>query len=278
MKTTLEFQKMKQNKERISMITAYDAPSAKLAETAGIDVILVGDSVGMVVLGYDSTIPVTMDDMIHHAKAVGRGAKDTFILVDMPFLTYHGSISETFHHAKRLMQVGGAHAVKLEGSDEVFETTKKLVAAGVPVVSHLGLTPQSVGVIGGYRVQGKSEEDAKKLLEESKNAEEAGACMLVLECVPETLAKEITESLSIPVIGIGAGKFTDGQVLVFHDVIGYTQGYVPKFVKKYANVSDVIRESIRSFQEDVKKGDFPEEKHSFQTAINNTTQKLYGGK
>lgn len=277
MKTTLDLRKMKEAGERITMLTAYDAPSAKLAEEGGIDTILVGDSLGMVVLGYDSTVPVTLEDMVHHTKAVKRGAKDTFVIADMPFLTYHTSLTETFQNAKRLIQDGGANAVKLEGGGDVFTTAQKLITAGVPVVAHLGLTPQSVGVLGGYGVQGKDEESAQKLIEESKEAEKIGASMLVLECVPEQLGEEIAQLLTIPVIGIGAGRFTDGQVLVFHDLIGYTQGHIPKFVKRYTDVSTTIKEAINLFNIEVKENKFPEEKHVFQ-AKQNGKQSLYGGK
>ena len=277
MKTTADFKKMKVNGEKITMLTAYDAPSAKLAQQAGVDTILVGDSVGMVVLGYDSTVPVTIADMVHHTKAVKRGANDTFVISDMPFLTYHASVSDAFHSAGLLMQDGGAHAVKMEGGGPVLDFAGKLVAAGVPVVAHLGLTPQSVGVLGGYKVQGKNNQEADLLLIDAKKAEEVGACMLVLECVPEALAEEVSNSISIPVIGIGAGRRTDGQVLVYHDLIGYTQGHVPKFVKKYAEVSATIQEAITAFNEDVKAGSFPEEKHVFLAKKENE-QKLYGGK
>lgn len=268
---------MKENGERITMLTAYDAPSSKLAEEAGIDTLLVGDSLGMVVLGYDSTVPVTLEDMVHHTKAVRRGAKETFVIADMPFLTYHASLTETFHNAKRLIQEGEANAVKMEGGGEVLATAEKLISAGVPVVAHLGLTPQSVGVLGGYGVQGKDEESALKLIEESKVAEKIGACMLVLECVPEKLGEEISQLLSIPVIGIGAGRFTDGQVLVFHDLIGYTQGHIPKFVKRYSDVSTTISSAINAFNIEVKENKFPEEKHVFQ-AKKEGKQSLYGGK
>ncbi|SDY88205.1 3-methyl-2-oxobutanoate hydroxymethyltransferase [Evansella caseinilytica] len=276
MKTTFDFRKMKQQQEKISMVTAYDAPGAKLAEEAGIDTILVGDSLGMVVLGYESTVYVTLEEMIHHSKAVRRGAKETFIIADMPFLTYHASMTETFQTAKRLMQDGGAHAVKMEGGGDVIDKGKALVAAGVPYVAHLGLTPQSVGVLGGYRVQGKSADEAEQLLAEAIRAEEAGACLLVLECVPEGVAERITKTLATPVIGIGAGRHTDGQVLVYHDLIGYTQGHVPKFVKRYKNISSDITEAIQMFHNDVKSGAFPEENHVFQ-AKQAGLQKMYGG-
>ncbi|WP_413380565.1 3-methyl-2-oxobutanoate hydroxymethyltransferase [Alkalihalobacillus sp. 1P02AB] len=275
MKTTSSFLKMKKNKEKIAMMTAYDAPAAKLVEQAGIDMILVGDSLGMVVLGYDSTVPVTLDDMVMHTKAVKRGAKDTFVVTDFPFLSYHASIEETFQAAKRLMQEAGAHAVKLEGADELVESISKLTKAGVPVMGHLGLMPQSVGVLGGYKVQGKDEESAAKLLKDAKAVEAAGAFALVLECVPEQVAAWVSEELQIPVIGIGAGVNTDGQVLVYHDVIGYGEGHVPKFVKKYANVSETIQTAISSYVEEVKKEQFPQKEHSFQSEVKQLS--LYGG-
>lgn len=276
-KTTADFKKMKQAGEKIAMITAYDAPSAKFAEQSGVDMILVGDSLGNVVLGYDSTIPVTLEDMIHHTKAVKRGAKNTFIVTDMPFMTYHTSIPEAMHNARRLMQEAGACAVKLEGSGFIFDVIRRLTDAGVPVVSHLGLTPQSVGVLGGYKVQGKDLESAKALIRDAKSAEEAGAFCLVLECVPKQIAEIISKELTIPVIGIGAGAEVDGQVLVFHDVIGYGGEFVPKFVKKYANIAPVITDAIQNYVQDVKEKKFPEEKHSF-TMNEEQLRELYGGK
>ncbi|MBU9714623.1 3-methyl-2-oxobutanoate hydroxymethyltransferase [Evansella tamaricis] len=280
MKTTADFRKMKEMNQKITMVTAYDAPSAKLAEKAEVDVLLVGDSLGMVVLGYDSTVPVTMDDMIHHTKAVKRGAKNTFIVTDMPFLTYHASITETFANARKLIQNGGAHAVKLEGGGAVLEKAKLLIEGGVPVVAHLGLTPQSVGVLGGYKVQGKNQREREQLLTDAEKVEEIGASLLVLECVPEGLAEEIAKKISIPVIGIGAGRYTDGQVLVFHDIVGMTQGYVPKFVQQYTDVSTSIFEALRLFNNDVKENKFPEEKHVFQAKEKeqqDEKQTLYGG-
>ncbi|QKS71121.1 3-methyl-2-oxobutanoate hydroxymethyltransferase [Paenalkalicoccus suaedae] len=274
MHTTASLKKMKASKDQIVMLTAYDAPSAKLSEEAEVDVILVGDSVGMVVLGYDSTVPVTLEDMLHHAKACRRGAKDTFIVTDMPFMTYHSSISETMANARRIMQETGSNAVKLEGNGIVIDHTRALVQAGVPVVSHLGLTPQTVGVTGGYKVQAKKEEDKEQLLTDAKAIEEAGACMLVLECVPEGIAKQVAEAIDIPVIGIGAGRQVDGQVLVYHDLIGYYSGHVAKFVKQYASVNDSIRDAIKSYTKDVKHHDFPEEKHVFEPDEKVT---LYGG-
>jgi 3-methyl-2-oxobutanoate hydroxymethyltransferase len=275
MKTTMDFKNMKAV-EKIAMITAYDFPSAKLAQSAGVDLILVGDSVGMVALGYDSTVPVTVEDMILHTKAVKRGAKETFVVTDMPFMSYHVSVEQAMNNAQRLIQEGGAHALKLEGAGKVLPIIKQLTLAGVPVVAHLGLTPQSVGVLGGYKVQGKSEEQARKLIEDSKAAEEAGACMLVLECVPKQLAEKITGELSIPTIGIGAGAGTDGQVLVYHDLIGYGSGRVPKFVKQYTTVSSSISEAINEYVTEVKQARFPESRHTF-TMDDEVLEQLYGG-
>jgi 3-methyl-2-oxobutanoate hydroxymethyltransferase len=277
MKLSSQFLKMKEQGEKIVMLTAYDYPSAKLAEAAEVDMILVGDSLGMVVLGYESTIPVTIEDMIHHTKAVKRGAKNTFVVTDMPFMSYHLSVDETLKNAARLIQEGGADAVKVEGADEVIYKISALTKAGIPVVAHLGLTPQSVGVLGGYKVQGKSAEAAKQLLEDAKKCEEAGALALVLECVPYQVAQMVTEELSIPTIGIGAGKETDGQVLVFHDVVNYGVDRVPKFVKKYGNVNDEIYKALTEYVREVKQLQFPEEKHTF-TMNEQEISVLYGGK
>jgi 3-methyl-2-oxobutanoate hydroxymethyltransferase len=277
MKQTTDFLKMKEREEKIVMLTAYDYPSAKQAEQGGVDMILVGDSLGMVVLGYDSTIPVTLEDMIHHAKAVKRGAKDTFIVVDMPFLTYHLSVKETLINAGKLIQETGANAVKLEGADNVLEHIEALTNAGIPVCAHLGLTPQSVGILGGYKVQGKDAEAAKKLMEDAKKCEEAGAFALVLECVPKQIAATITNSLSIPVIGIGAGMDVDGQVLVYHDILGYGVDRVPKFVKQYHSINPFIIESIQAYIADVKNKQFPEEEHTF-TMKEEELKVLYGGR
>ena len=276
MKQTIDFLKMKEQDEKIVMLTAYDYPSAKQAEQAGVDVILVGDSLGMVVLGYDSTVSVTLEDMIHHAKAVKRGAKDTFIVVDMPFLTYHLSVRDTLINAGRLIQETGAHAVKLEGADEVIEKIAALTNAGIPVCAHLGLTPQSVGVLGGYKVQGKDAQAAKKLIKDAKKCEEAGAFAIVLECVPKQLAGEVSKTVSIPVIGIGAGLDVDGQVLVYHDILGYGVERVPKFVKQYHSVNPFMIESIQAYAADVRNKQFPEEKHTF-TMKEEELKVLYGG-
>lgn len=277
MKTATDFMKMKQNGEKIAMLTAYDYPSAKLAEESGVDVILVGDSLGMVVLGYDSTVPVTVEDMIHHTKAVKRGAGSTFIVTDMPFMSYHLSIENTLYNAKKMIQESGAHALKLEGADEVVDIIRYITKAGIPVVAHLGLTPQSVGVLGGYKVQGKDVESAKKMLEDAILVEKAGAMALVLECVPEQLAREISSKLTIPTIGIGAGEATDGQVLVFHDVLTYGVNRVPKFVKTYADVQTVMKDGLSGYVTEVKNKAFPKPEHSF-TMKEETLQSLYGGK
>ncbi|CAM4022275.1 3-methyl-2-oxobutanoate hydroxymethyltransferase [Bacillus cereus] len=277
MKTKTDFLKMKEQGEPITMLTAYDYPSAQLAEEAEVDMILVGDSLGMVVLGYDSTVPVTVEDMIHHTKAVRRGAKETFIVTDMPFMSYHVSLQETMVNARRIVQESGAHALKVEGAGEVISTIHYLTNAGIPVVAHLGLTPQSVGVLGGYKVQGKDAESAKKLIEDAKKCEEAGAIALVLECVPMQLAELISKQLTIPTIGIGAGQKVDGQVLVYHDLISYGVKRVPKFVKQYTSVQEEIVRGISQYVAEVKAKQFPEEKHSF-TMKEEECLALYGGK
>ncbi|WP_147804765.1 3-methyl-2-oxobutanoate hydroxymethyltransferase [Alkalicoccus halolimnae] len=274
-KTTVDFKQMKENHKPIVMVTAYDAPAASLSEAAGVDTILVGDSLGMVVLGYDSTVPVSMEDMIHHTKAVKRGARSTFIVTDMPFMSYHVSKMDTMINARRIIQESGADAVKLEGNGEVFDYTAALVKAGVPVVSHLGLTPQTVGVSGGYKVKGKTAEEQKQLVEDAGRAEKAGACMLVLECVPEEAAKRIQETVTIPVIGIGAGRFTDGQVLVYHDIVGYYGGHKPKFVKQYTDIQAPVQKAIEEYANEVRSHKFPQEGHVFSPL--EKTEGLYGG-
>ncbi len=276
MKFAADFLKLKENREKISMLTAYDYPSAKLAEQAGVDMILVGDSLGMVVLGYDSTVPVTIEDMVHHTKAVKRGAPSTFIVTDLPFLTYHTTNEEALKNAARLMQEAGADAVKMEGAGDVITKIKAMTDAGIPVVAHLGLTPQSVGVLGGYKVQGKTSEAAVKLLEDAKKCEEAGAMAVVLECVPYQVAEHISNELIIPTIGIGAGNGTDGQVLVYHDVLLYGVGRVAKFVKSYANLNDVIGYALSEHIKEVKSGIFPDRDHSF-TMKEEELASLYGG-
>ncbi|WP_106497427.1 3-methyl-2-oxobutanoate hydroxymethyltransferase [Lentibacillus sp. Marseille-P4043] len=264
MLTKLNLQKMKEANEKITMITAYDYPAAKLAEQAGIDMILVGDSLGMVVLGYDSTIKVTVDDMIHHAKAVKRGASDTFVVVDMPFMSYHISLEESLYHARKIFQETDAQALKIEGaSDEILTLTQRLTDAGIPVVAHIGLTPQSVNVLGGFKVQGKDQKAGTKLLHDAKQLEEHGAMAVVLECVPMELSNIITEQLTIPTIGIGAGAKCDGQVLVYHDIIQYGVDRLPKFVKSYTDVNSTIKQAITTYHDDVKQEHFPTEQYSF---------------
>lgn len=258
------------------MVTAYDFPTAKFAEEAGIDMILVGDSVGMVVLGYDSTVLVTMDDMVHHGKATRRGAPGTFLVVDMPFGTYHGSLDQSLANAVQIMQRTGAQAVKVEGADNVVPVIEKLTSAGIPVVAHLGLLPQSAGVIGGYKVQGKTAEAAEKLIEDAKKCELAGACALVLECIPHQLTEAISEALLIPTIGIGAGATADGQVLVFHDMVKYGTHHIPKFVKEFAHVGGPIAAGLAQYVAEVKSGIFPATEHSF-TMMEEQLNQLYGG-
>ena len=277
MKNTASFMKMKAQDEKIAMLTAYDYPSAKLAEESGMDVILVGDSLGMVVLGYESTVKVTVEDMIHHGKAARRGAKDTFLIVDMPFGSYHGSLDRSLQQAIRIFQETGAEALKLEGAEEVIDVIRLLTRAGIPVVGHLGLTPQTAGVLGGYKVQGKTAHAAQKLMEDAKACEAAGACMLVLECIPYQLAREVTAALSIPVIGIGAGAETDGQVLVYHDTLKYGSHHLPKFVRSYAETGEIMKNGLSAYVEEVKSGAFPADEHRF-TMKEDELQQLYGGK
>ncbi|ECL7895113.1 TPA: 3-methyl-2-oxobutanoate hydroxymethyltransferase [Listeria innocua] len=275
MKKPVDFFAMKENGEKITMITAYDYPSAKNVEQAEADMILVGDSLGMVVLGYDSTVPVTMDDMIHHTKAVKRGAPDTFVVTDMPFMTYHGSVDETIQNARKIIQESGADAVKLEGAGEVVNKIARLTEAGAPVVAHLGLTPQSVGLTGSYKVRAKSVQEAQELIDNALAVEAAGAIAIVLEAIPRQLAEKVTKALTIPTIGIGAGLETDGQVLVYHDIIGYGINRRAKFVKAYADIDETIEPALRSYVNDVKELAFPEVKHSF-TMAEEDLKGLYG--
>ncbi|WP_342515286.1 3-methyl-2-oxobutanoate hydroxymethyltransferase [Sporosarcina sp. FSL K6-1522] len=276
MKSTVDFSNMKKAGEKIVMLTAYDYPSAKLAEEAGVDVLLVGDSLGMVVLGYDSTVAVTVDDMIHHGKAVKRGATDTFIVVDMPFGSYHGSEDRTLETAIRMFQQTGAHALKVEGAGRVIDKIRLLTETGIPVVAHLGLLPQSAAVVGGYKVQGKTAAAAQQLIADARACEAAGACMIVLECIPYQLADEVSAAVSVPVIGIGAGAGTDGQVLVFHDTVTYGSHRVPKFVQTFADAGAVIGNGIEAYVAAVKKGTFPAEEHRF-TMKEQELVALYGG-
>ncbi len=272
----VKMKKMKEEGTALSMVTAYDYPTARLAEEAGVDMILVGDSLGNVVLGYDSTLPVTIDDMVYHTRSVVRGAGNTFVVADLPFMTYHGSIDETLRNVRRLMQEGHAHAVKMEGGKDISAAVETIVAAGVPVLGHIGLTPQSVNQIGGYRIQGKDEKDAQRLLEDAKALEKAGAFGVVLELVTEQVAAYITSQLSIPTIGIGAGRGVDGQVLVFHDIFQYASPYrAKKFVKTFGDAGTMIREGLAQYVKEVKERSFPDESHVF-TADDHVVDNLYG--
>lgn len=262
--TISDIKEMKQKGQKIPMLTAYDYSFAKLVEEAGIPLILVGDSLGMVMLGYESTIPVTMDEMIHHTKAVVRGTKRALVIGDMPFMTYHTSIAETLHNAARFIQEGGAQAVKLEGGEMVAETVHRMVSVGIPVQGHIGLTPQSINQLGGFKVQGKTPEAALRLLKDAQALEEAGAFSVVLESVPYALANLITKRLSIPTIGIGAGPSCDGQVQVISDLLGLYTEFVPKHAKQYAKLAEVIRKAIAEYAGEVQKGTFPTEQHSYK--------------
>ncbi|EGL82245.1 3-methyl-2-oxobutanoate hydroxymethyltransferase [Caldalkalibacillus thermarum TA2.A1] len=275
--TAATLKRLKTEGRPITMVTAYDYPTAKLVDEAGVDVILVGDSLGMVVLGYDSTIPVTLEDMLHHTKAVARGAKQALVVSDLPFLTYHGSFDRTLDACRRLLQEGGAQAVKLEGGQEIAGCIERLTAAGVPVMGHLGLTPQSVYQLGGYKVQGKDEEAAKKIIADAKALEAAGVFAIVLECVPAALAKYISEQIQVPTIGIGAGADCDGQVLVFHDLVGFGSDIQPKFVKQYAQIGRAVVDAVRQYVEEVRQRRFPTDDHSYQ-ADEAVVARLYGGK
>lgn len=264
MKNTITtLQKQKEERDKIVMVTAYDYTTAKIMDEAEVNTILVGDSLGMVMLGYEDTLSVTMEDMIHHSAAVARGAKNAFIVTDMPFMSYQTSVYDAVYNAGRLMKEGRANAVKLEGGLEFAPHVKAIVQASIPVVGHIGLTPQSVNAFGGFKVQGKSEKAAEKLLKDAKILEEAGACMLVMECVPAELAKRITEELSIPTIGIGAGKDCDGQVLVYQDLLAMYGDFKPKFVKVFANVGETMKKGIRQYIKETKDGTFPSEEHCF---------------
>jgi 3-methyl-2-oxobutanoate hydroxymethyltransferase len=261
--TTAAIKDMKKKKEKVTMLTAYDYPTAVAVDEAGVDMILVGDSLGMVVLGYESTLPVTMEDMIHHTKAVCRGVKRAMVLGDMPFMSYQASVDDAVRNAGRFLQEAGAHGVKLEGGRDVAEATRRIVSAGIPVMAHLGLTPQSVHQLGGYKVQGKGDTAARRIMEDAKILEEAGAFSVVLECIPAQLALEITESLTISTIGIGAGVHCDGQVLVINDLLGTFDRFTPKFVKKYANLNAQMKAAVLQYHEEVKAGVFPDDVHSF---------------
>lgn len=272
--TVVTFRNAKAEGKRLSMLTAYDYSTAKLEDEAGINGILVGDSLGNVVLGYDDTIPVTMEDMIHHGAAVARGAKDALVVIDMPFMSYQISVEDALRNAGRLMKEGHAGAVKLEGGEEVCPQIRAIVNAGIPVMAHLGLTPQSIHAFGGFKVQGKTEAAAKKLLEDAKRVQEAGAFSVVLEAVPSKLAAMITEELEIPTIGIGAGNGCDGQILVYQDMLGMFSDFTPKFVKRYANVGEIMKEAFRGYIEEVESGAFPAKENEY-TVDDSVIEKLY---
>ena len=257
------FQKCKENGTKIKMLTAYDYSMAKILDQAGVDAILIGDSLGMVMLGYENTLPVTINDIIYHTKAVMRGIKNAFVVADMPFLSYHISDEETIRNAGEIIKQTNAHAVKLEGGSEFAETISKLIRAQIPVMGHIGLTPQSINVFGGFKVQGKSEIQAKKLIEDALALEKAGVFAIVLECIPRELAEIISNKLTIPTIGIGAGKDCDGQILVVQDFLGMYSDFAPKFVKQYTNLKPVIENAVTTYCDEVQSGSFPDNNHSF---------------
>jgi 3-methyl-2-oxobutanoate hydroxymethyltransferase len=261
--TVNQIKEMKQKGEKLAMLTAYDYSTAKIVDEAGIPLILVGDSLGMVVLGYESTIPVTMEEMLHHTKAVVRGAKQAMVIGDMPFMSYHISADDALRNAARFIQEGGAQAIKLEGGVTVMEKVARIVGCGIPVMGHIGLTPQSIHQFGGFKVQGKTPEAAAKVLEDAVALEEAGAFAIVLETIPAQLAQIITAKLSIPTIGIGAGIHCDGQVQVINDILGSYTEFVPKHAKQYAKLTDIISKAVTQYHNEVKAGTFPTEKQSY---------------
>jgi 3-methyl-2-oxobutanoate hydroxymethyltransferase len=260
--TVRDLHAFKERGERFIMLTAYDASMARLLDRAGVPVLLVGDTLGEVMLGHSSTVPVTMDDMIHHATAVTRAVENAFVVGDMPFMSYQASTSEALHNAGRHLKEAGVNAVKLEGGGRIAEVVNRMVEAGIPVMGHLGLTPQSVHQLGGYRVQGRGEA-AARILQDAKDLEAAGAFAVVLEAVPQALGREVTESLSIPTIGIGAGPHCDAQVLVLHDFLGLTTGRTPRFVKRYASLGDEVTRAVQEFAREVAEGSFPDSEHSY---------------
>jgi 3-methyl-2-oxobutanoate hydroxymethyltransferase len=262
-KTILDVQKMKSDGEKISVLTCYDFPTARILDGCGIDILLVGDSLGVVFSGYENTLPVTVDDMVYHTRAVMRAEPKALVIADMPFLSYQVDLSEARRNAGRLVKEGGAAAVKLEGGEHNASIIRAIVDMDIPVMGHIGLTPQSIHRMGGYRVQGKSEVQAERIMADAVAVEAAGAFSVVLEGIPQRLARRITAELSIPTIGIGAGSHCDGQVLVIHDILGLCEKYSPKFVKRYADLKPVIAEAVSSFISEVKGGEFPTEAHSF---------------
>jgi len=262
--TVPEIRKKKRSKEKIVALTAYDFPSAKIVDSSDVDIILVGDSLGMVVLGYENTIPVTMDEMIHHTKAVVRGVKRALVVGDMPYFSYHLNQEDTIYNASRFIKEGGAQAVKIEGATKKrLKLIEALIEAEIPVMGHVGLTPQSIHSLGQFRVTGKDSDEARKIIRGADELEKAGVFSVVLESIPIELAQYITERLSIPTIGIGAGSACDGQILVFHDLVGYLNGYLPKFVKKYADLHRTLTSAVREYSGDVKAGKFPDDAHSY---------------
>jgi len=261
--TIQDFLKRKQEKRKITMLTAYDFPFAQIVDEAGIDAILVGDSLGMVVQGIENTLPVTMDEMIYHTKMVTRASMNAMVIGDMPYMSYQASIEDAIRNGGRFLKEAGAHAVKLEGGREVAEKVSAMTKSEIPVMAHIGLTPQAVHRMGGYKVQGKTEKAAKRLIEDAKILEDAGAFSLILEAIPSSLARLITDSLSIPTIGIGAGPACDGQVLVIHDVLGLFERFTPKFVKRYANMKEDALKAVKQYKDEVEKGVFPGKEHSF---------------
>ena len=262
-KTVAGIRKMKEAGEKITMLTAYDAAMAAMLSAADVDVLLVGDSLGMVVLGYDSTVPVSMDEMIHHASAVRRGAKDAFVVGDMPFGSYQSGARDAIINGTRFLKEAGCDAVKLEGGLEVCETVEALVRAGISVIGHIGLTPQTATQLGGYKVQGRDIASAKKMIEEAHALEKAGVFALILECIPDELGKIISEEISIPTIGIGAGVHCDGQVLVTHDLLGMFDKFIPSFVKSYCKLAPAIKDAVLEYNSEVRSGDYPDKEHSF---------------
>jgi 3-methyl-2-oxobutanoate hydroxymethyltransferase len=266
---------MKKKGKKIVMLTAYDAPSAQILSECGVDIILVGDSVGNALLGYESTVPVTLDDVIHHSAAVARAKPNSLIVGDMPFMSYKVSEEQALENCALMLQEGGAEAVKIEGAGREVDILRAVVDSGIPVMGHIGLTPQSIFEVGGYRVQGRTAKQTKEMVKQAQSLEEAGAFSIVIELVPSETAKAITESISIPTIGIGAGPHCDGQVLVLHDMLGMFPDFKPKFVKKYANIREVIQTAVKEYSADVREGKFPDAEYSFEMT-EEETGRLYG--
>ncbi len=272
--TVLTFAKAKRDKTKLAILTAYDYTTAKLMDDSGVNAIMVGDSVGMVCLGYKDTLPVTMEDMLHHTRAVARAVSNSLLIADLPFMSYQTSVHDAMRNAGRLMKEGNAQAVKLEGGKEVCPQIRAIVDASIPVMAHIGLTPQSVNAFGGFKVQGKEEDSARKILEDAKAVEQAGAFAVVLECIPAKLAALVTDSIGIPTIGIGAGPHCDGQVLVCQDMLGMTEDFTPKFVKNYGQLNLRMRKAFADYVDDVRQGSFPAPEHTFSIA-DDVIEKLY---